>query len=56
MLSSSEKVRRWEVAVAFRASGVWVRGGLGIEESLVVIVLALLFFFPRRLFTIGGER
>lgn len=30
----------------FRASGVWVRGGLGIEQSLVVIVLAPLFFFP----------
>lgn len=35
---------------------MWVRGGLGIEESLVAIVLAPLFFFPRRLFNGGGER
>lgn len=26
-----------------RASGMWVRGGLGIEESLVAIVLVCLF-------------
>lgn len=31
--------------MVFCASGVWVREGLGIEESLVVIVLAPLFFF-----------
>lgn len=42
--------------MVFRASGVWVRGGLGIEESLVVIVLAPLFFLPVAFITAAAEK